>query len=265
MSVKPSQVLAGDEVTVTAQVTNTGTMPGNFSGPLTVNGKQIPADPVTIQPGATKTVTFTFSLSDPGKYSITLADTTSSLVVGATAVKQVELKYDSGTSKDALWAGNNGGFLIDFTAPDKGFTINTVRICGGIYGTAWEGKLFELSIIGSDMKKVLYNTSYSAAKFPVEGAFPYRPPEWVDFDIPPITLIGKFYVYLYTSMSMHHGIQIGVDDSVVNEHSDLAQGKPPYLSIVDMSHFYPNSVWYTDRSKVNWMIRAAGTTLMPVQ
>ncbi len=265
LSVTPSQVLAGDEVTVTAQVTNTGTMPGNFSDPLMVNGKQIQGQIVTIQPGATRTVTFVFKLNDPGKYSVKLEDSNASLTVNSVAEKEVELKYDNGTSKDALWAGNNGGFLIDFTAPDSGLTIDKVRICGGLYGTAWEGKTFELSILGSNMKSVLYNTSYYAAKFPVEGAFPYRPPEWVDFDIPPTQVAGKFFIYLYTSMSMHHGIQIGVDDSIENEHSDLAQGKPPYLTIISMEHFYPNSVWYTDRSKVNWMIRVDGTTMAPVQ
>ncbi|MGA9049236.1 MAG: CARDB domain-containing protein [Dehalococcoidia bacterium] len=265
MSVKPSQVLTGEEVTVTAQVTNTGSMPGNFSGPLIINGKQIQGNPVTIQPGATRTVTFTFTLNDAGKYSVNLVDSSSPLTVSAVAEKEIELKYDNGTSKDALWAGNNGGFLIDFTAPDKGFTLDKIRICGGLYGTAWEGKLFELSILGSNMKSVLYNVSYYAAKFPVEGAFPYRPPEWVDFDVPPIDLTGKFFIYLYTNMSMHHGVQIGVDDSIENEHSDLAQGKPPYLSIISMENFYPNSVWYTDRSKVNWMIRVDGTTLAPVQ
>jgi len=265
MSVQPSQALTGEEVTVTAQVTNIGSMPGNFSGPLTVNSKQIQGKLVTIQPGSTKTATFIFTLNDPGKYSVKLGGSSSPLTVTAIAEKEVELKYDNGTSKDALWAGNNGGFLIDFTAPDEGFTIDKVRICGGIYGTAWEGKNFEISILGSNMKSVLYNIAYNAAKFPVEGAFPYRPPEWVDFDVPPIDLTGKFFIYLYTSMSMHHGIQIGVDDSIVNEHSDLAQGKPPYLSIISMEHFYPNSVWYTDRSKVNWMIRVDGTTMAPVQ
>jgi hypothetical protein len=265
MSVKPTQVLTGEEVTVTAQVTNNGSMPGNFSGPLTVNGKQTQGNPVTIQPGATKTVTFIFTLNDPGKYSVDLVDSSAPLTVVAVAKKEVELKYDSGTSEDALWAGTGGGFLIDFTAPDRGFTLDKIRVCGGLYGTAWEGKLFELSILGSNMKTVLYNISYNVARFPVEGAFPYRPPEWVDFDVPPMDLTGKFYVYLYTNMSMHHGIQIGVDDSIGNEHSDLAQGKPPYLSIVSMEHFYPNLVWYTDRSKVNWMIRVDGTTLAPVQ
>ena len=227
MSVKPSQVLTGEEVTVTAQVTNNGSMPGNFSGPVMVNGKQIQGNPVTIQPGATKTVTFAFTLNDPGKYSVNLVDSSAPLTVAAVAKKEVELKYDSGTSKDALWAGTNGGFLIDFTAPDKGLTLDKIRICGGLYGTAWEGKLFELSILGSNMKSVLYNISYNVAKFPVEGAFPYRPPEWVDFDVPPINLTGKFFIYLYTNMNMHHGIQIGVDDSIENEHSDLAQANRP--------------------------------------
>jgi len=77
------------------------------------------------------------------------------------------------------------------------------------------------------------------------------------------TFNNKFYVYLYTSMTKHHGIQVGVDDSTVNEHSSLAQGKPPFIVIVEPTTQYLPSIWYSDLFKLNWMIRVAGKALVP--
>ena len=111
----------------------------------------------------------------------------------------------------------------------------------------------------------LFSQVYAIAKFPVKGAFPYQKPSWVDFDIPPLHLENDFQVYLFTGTGMHKGIQVGVDDSITNEHSDLASGHPPNLSPVSIDTYYNSSFWYSDRSKVNWMIRASGSARMPVK
>lgn len=263
LNAAPSQAITGQEVTVTAQVVNTGGLAGNFAEPLMINGQQVASKVITMQPNTSKTLTYTISRDKPGKYILQLGQLSTSLNVKAVVEKELELKYDNDNSQDALWAGNNGGFLIDFVPSNKPFGIKKVRVCGGIYGTAWEGKTFELSILDSDMKSVIYNQVYAVSKFPVRGAFPYQPPLWTDFDIPPINLNDKFFVYLYTSMNKHHGIHVGIDDSIFNEHSQLAQGKPPYIMIVPPGNLYPSSIWYSDSTKVNWMIRAVGTVLVP--
>jgi hypothetical protein len=265
LKVSPSEVLEGQEVTVTASVVNNGNMPGNFDEPLTVNGEQAPAKAVTIQPGATRTVTYTISRSKSGTYSVSLYNANVKFNVDAMTEQETELKYDNDRPRTVLWANNNGGFLIDFTPPNPPFRINKVRICGGIYGQGWDGKTFDLDILDSDMKSVLYNQTYNIAKFPVHGTFPYQPPTWVDFNIPPITMDGKFYVYLYTSMVEHKGVHVGVDDSVFNDHSQLAQGKPPAIVPIAPGNIYPPNIWYADSTKDNWMIRTVGTSLMPAQ
>jgi hypothetical protein len=156
------------------------------------------------------------------------------------------------------------GFLISFTPLAKPFVLKKVSICGGIYGVSWEGKTFELSVL-DPFYTPLYRQVYAIAKFPVKSAFPYHEPSWVDFDITPLNLVDPFFVYLYTGTGMHKGIQVGVDNSVPNEHSDLASGHPPNLSIVSIDTFYGSGTWYSDRSKVNWMIRATGSARMPVE
>jgi len=263
LQVAPSEVLEGQEITITASVTNTGGMPGNFDEPLMVNGIKASSTVITMQPGATRTLTYVTSKNKSGTYTVSLHNANAKFSVKAMVQRETELKYDNDSSKTALWAGYNGGFLIDFTPSETPFRINKVSICGGIYGVGWEGKTFELYILDSDMKSVLYNESYAIARFPVQSAFPYQPPTWVDFDIPQMNLDGKFYVYLYTSTGEHKGIQVGVDDSVFNDHSQLVQGKPPYLTAITPGNLYPPTIWYADSTKDNWMIRVVGTSLVP--
>jgi hypothetical protein len=64
---------------------------------------------------------------------------------------------------------------------------------------------------------------------------------------------------------MHKGIQVGVDDSVTNEHSGLASGRPPNIAPVSIETFYNSTFWYSNPVKVNWMIRASGSARMPVE
>jgi len=264
LGVTPKQVLVGQDAAVIAQVTNMGGVAGNFTAELTMNGQQVATRTITIQPEKIAKMTFNVSRDEPGTYKIRLDSASATLTVTAVEERDVELKYDSGVSQDALWAGNNNGFIISYTPPAKPFILKKVSICGGIYGVAWEGKTFELFVL-DQFYTPLFSQVYAIAKFPVKGAFPYREPSWVDFDIPPLNLENDFLVYLFTGTGMHKGIQVGVDDSFTNEHSDLASGRPPNISPVSIDTFYNSNIWYSDRSKVNWMIRATGSARMPVE
>ncbi len=264
LGVAPSRVMAGEEAVVTAQVANTGGLAGNFKAELTMNGEPAASRVIMILPGKIGRLSFTVSPDKPGTYKIQLGSAGATLTVGAVEEREVELKYDSGVSRDALWAGHNNGFLISFTPPAKPFILKKVSVCAGIYGVAWEGKTFDLHILDT-FNTPLFSQTYAIAKIPVKGAFPYRPPSWVDFDIPPFNIENDFMVYFFTGTGMHKGIQVGVDDSVTNEHSDLASGRPPNMAPVAIDTFYNSTFWYSDRSKVNWMIRASGSARMPVE
>ncbi len=264
LGVTPAQVQVDEEATVVAQVTNTGSLGGNYTAELSMNGEKVDTKTVTIQPEKIARITFTISSDKPGTYEIRLESASTTLSVIAMEERDIELKYDSGISRTSLWAGNNNGFLIGFSPPAKPFMLKKVSICGGIYGVAWEGKTFELSILDKFLTPY-YKQVYAIAKFPVKGAFPYQDPSWVDFEIPPTRLENDFLVYLFTGTGMHKGIQVGVDDSVINEHSDLASGRPPNMAVVEIDNFYTSTAWYKDRSKVNWMIRVTGGARMPAE
>jgi hypothetical protein len=264
LKVTPQEVLSGAEVSITAEVANTGGMPGNFDEPLLMDGKQAATKLITIQPGSSKTLTYTVKQGKTGKHTVELGGVNASFTVRGMVEKDIELKYDNDKSEDALWAGVGGGFLICFDPPTKPFGLKRVRICGGVYGVSWEGKTFDLYVLDSDMKSMTYSQTYAMAKFPVRGAFPYQPPVWVDFDVPVTNFNNKFYVYLSTNTFKHRGVHVGVDNSVENdEHSFLAQGKPPFITIVGPTTQYPATIWYADITKINWMIRAVGTSLVP--
>jgi len=264
LGVTPAQVQVDEEATVVAQVTNTGRLAGNYTAELSMNGENVDSKTVTIQPEKIARITFTISRDKPGTYEIRLESASTTLSVTAMEERDVELKYDSGISQTSLWAGNNNGFLISFSPPAKPFILKKVSICGAIYGVSWEGKTFELSVL-DQFYTPYYKQLYAIARFPVRGAFPYQEPPWVDFDIPPTRLENDFLVYLFTGTGMHKGIQVGVDDSVTNVHSDLASGRPPNMAVVEIDNFYTSTAWYKDRSKVNWMIRATGSARMPAQ
>ena len=264
LGIAPSRVLEGQEATITAQVANTGGLAGNFKAEFTMNGEPVDSRVIMILPGKIARLTFTVSPDKPGMYKIQLGSAGATLTVKAVEEREVELKYDNGVSQDALWAGYNNGFLISFTPPAKPFTLKKVSVCAGIYGVAWEGKTFDLYVMDA-FYTPLFSRTYAIAKIPVKGAFPYREPSWVDFDIPPFNIENDFLVYLFTGTGMHQGIQVGVDDSATNEHSGLASGRPPNLAPVAIETVYNSRFWYSDRSKVNWMIRSTGSARLPVE
>ncbi len=83
LDVTPEQVLPGQPVTVSAQVTNIGDREGSYTVNLTVNGQVEQTKMVTLAPEAVETVTFTVTKETPGSYTISIGDLTKELTVAA--------------------------------------------------------------------------------------------------------------------------------------------------------------------------------------
>lgn len=168
--------------------------------------------------------------------------------------KEVELKYDDGEARDFLSAGAEGGYIIDFLPLGTSFKIKMVRIYGARWGTSRGGNEFDVAIMDKN-RKVLHNATYPITEFEVEK------PQWVDIEIPNIEVSDKFYVYVYTGTGANAGIHVGADDSVINEHSDRGRGKAQSCFFAKWT--YPIDKWFSDKSKVNWMIRVEGIAMVP--
>jgi len=70
LNVDPTQVLPGQQVTVSANVCNSGGERGSHTASLAVNGSAEQSRDVTVSPGACKRVVFTVCRSVPGTYAV---------------------------------------------------------------------------------------------------------------------------------------------------------------------------------------------------
>ncbi len=173
----------------------------------------------------------------------------------APASMEAELKYDSGRARGLFTLAPSFGYLIDFMPPTTPFTIEKVKIFGALLGTSWEGKDFTVAIWDKD-GRLLQSESYPVTEFMV-GA-----PGWAVLAVPDVQVTDKFYVHVFTGTGRNGGIHIGVDDSVVNEHSGTTIKKSG-LYYINTEWPFKIGSWIDDKSKANWMIRAAGSGTAP--
>jgi|GEM_PF-241420 len=254
LEIVPLEVAAGETVSVTAEVRNTGSGEGVYTAILTVDGADVEAKEVTIAPGASETVTFSLLKDAPGTYQVGIGGQTSSLTVKQMLVaKEFELKYDDGKARDAISADIPwlGGHIVDFSPLGTPFTIKKIRITGMLSSRASniKGKTFDVEIWDKD-QKILYSATYPYTKFTAY-------PTWVEFEVPDIEVTDRFYAHIYTD-SPWPGLHIGADDSVINKHSDTTIRTAE--KVVQISDVWPysRSQWFGNKSKVNWMIRIVG-------
>jgi len=116
----PEGVPCGQAATITACVTNTGEVAGNFTAGLVVNGTEVSTQTVTVAPGATETVSFTFTGETPGTCTVQLAGLTGTLKV----LKPAEFEVVSlDIAPNPVVVG--GGATITVTIENLGEAVGT--------------------------------------------------------------------------------------------------------------------------------------------
>jgi len=160
--------------------------------------------------------------------------------------QEVELKYDDGTAENFMGVGRSPGtgYIIDFTPPATPFTITKIRIFGKLFGSSevYENREFTVEI-WDKIRRIIWTASYPhTAKFTLD-------PEWVEIEVPEVTVSDGFYIHLFTnSIGGGGGINIGFDSSTPNEHSNMT--KEWRIEWWSMGS--------SPQSKYNWMIRVVG-------
>jgi hypothetical protein len=268
LDIAPPQVTAGETVSVTSEVRNTGGSEGVYTAVLTVDGVEAEKKDITVAPGATETVTFTMVKDKAGTYQIAIGERSSSLTVKPKLVaKEIELKYDDGKA-DGYLVSVSGGWLVDFKLPVIPFTVQKIRLFGS---RSLESGIFEIEIWDKD-RKVLYKEAYPRTKFPESKSLPTKEvlPEggaWVELEVPKIEVADKFYVHMWNGPTSFGGIHLGADFSAKNEHSAITARTTEVTKVVES--WTPGnfclcwSVVDWAQSRTNWMIRVVGTAMVP--
>jgi len=81
LDIKPVEAVAGETVSITAMVENTGGSEGTYAVMLTVDGVTVETKEVAITPGSSKVVTFSLVKDKVGTYTVAVGDLSSSLTV----------------------------------------------------------------------------------------------------------------------------------------------------------------------------------------
>lgn len=168
-------------------------------------------------------------------------------------LERYTLSYDDGIREGGYWT-NRQSYFIHFSPPSKPFRITQVLIYGWIESdspTAYQDREFSVKVY-SKAGEELWNQNFPWQLFSREET------KWVALDVPNISVNDDFYVEVTTNSTLLTKLGIDFDSSTPNEHSDMSlNGK-----IIPWASWTWEGVEYT-REKVNWMIRAKGTAMMP--
>jgi len=270
MQIKPNQVSIGETATITAKVTNVGGTAGMYTVELSVDTVKAGSKSIHLDPGASQTVTFSLSRDTAGTYRVEIGDAGNTLTVKPKMVaKQVELKYDGSFAQDYLGLDKPAtGYLVSFVPPSKQFAINNIRMLGLVYGgKGAQIKDLDVQVLDKNMK-VIYQDVLDEKKFPQLSFLLSLDLEskggWVDLPVPDVKVDDIFYVHIYTGISSGQGYRMGVDNSVINTHSDITVRDAKGVDNPATVWPYPNSKWFGDKSRVNWMVRVSGAAMVPV-
>ena len=97
LAIDPAEVNPGEDVVITAKVTNFGDATGIYPVQLGINGTAALLKNVTVPPGATQTLSFLVSKGIPGTYEVALGELTGQFVVA----EPVELTQPTGNGVTA--------------------------------------------------------------------------------------------------------------------------------------------------------------------
>lgn len=81
LSINPQQTSAGQPVTITTNVVNTGDEAGNLNVTLNINGQLEQSRTVSVGPQGTQPVKFTVTKDQPGTYDVNILDKSGSFII----------------------------------------------------------------------------------------------------------------------------------------------------------------------------------------
>jgi competence protein ComEC len=93
LSISPNEVKAGEPVTITATVTNSGDSSGNYIAILKINGSQIETKSVSLNAGESQSVSFTIVNELIGNYTVELGSLSSTFTITKVVTPEPEVPF----------------------------------------------------------------------------------------------------------------------------------------------------------------------------
>jgi len=269
LEISPSEINTGETTNVSIKVMNTGGTSSVYSVNLNIDDKRIGSKLITLDPGYTRSVVFTFSVDEAGTHKISVGEMSGTLtVLSKVELKQVEIAYDNGVAKDYLaLVKPSTGYVVRFDPPSKPFTINKISVFALVYGSpGYHITDSDLQIWDAD-QKVLYSAPFSGDEFPLRtrlGANIDSTGDWADFEVPDVAVEDEFYVNIYTGVPAGQGLRMGAVD-MPNTHSNTSIRGEDGVDYLATEWSYSPAYWYGDKNRVNWMIRVFGQAVVTQQ
>ena len=105
MAISPSEVIAGQTVSITARITNVGDLEGTYTVTLKISGIVEASKNITLTGGESETIAFTVTRDAPGNYTVNLNGLTGSFTVKAPPTVKTTSKISCEVSKSAVIIG----------------------------------------------------------------------------------------------------------------------------------------------------------------
>jgi hypothetical protein len=272
LNIAPNEVEAGQNVVITATIKNMSNKDGNYKAILKVNDWETENKTLSIIGNGSSDITFNLSENAPGDYQVTVENMSANLRVKekkpSFTLKQVELKWDSENPYKYL-VSVDGGYLVKFEPPTTPFTINKVTLFGARGSVS---RKFDIEILDEN-HNILYKVTLPDTKFPMGEYTPGNESmreggKWVAIDIPDVAVSNTFYIHMWNGPK-YGGIHMGADANAINEHSSITTRYDDKIQIIEEWGMANLCLCWSfekcDQSKVNWMIRTAGTYPEPIK
>ena len=202
LTIQRSGISVGETATVSATVTNTGDVSGNYKAVLLIDGKEADQKDVFVGPDKTEQIAFQVTKDVPGSYELAIGDSAGMLTVYEWPYK---IQYDLGNVyEELLSVSGEYGHSVRFSPPTTPFDVQKIEVYGrGLVNedSEWRDRHITVRIWDESGTRQIWAKDFPWRVFWSEtGSF------WKELDVPNISVYGDFYVEIVT-----HSEQFGED------------------------------------------------------
>ena len=193
LTVMRDGVSVGETATVSTIVINTGDVDGIYKAVLTIDGKEVDQQDVSVGAKGAEVITFQVAEDTTGSYELAIGESTAMLNVYEWPYK---IQYDVGNLEGILSIAGELGHIVHFTPPTTPFRVEKIELyvkTRVAEKSDWGDRYFTARIWNSDRTKQLWSEDIKWYAFYSEAAS-----FWKEIDVPNVRVDGDFWVEIVT-------------------------------------------------------------------